>query len=355
MAYIDAHPEMTGPALGGKFLANINMDMVGENTELLHSKLVLTRTPLSIPSVLNDVVENMARMVDGLDIRTPRGSQSIFNYRIIPYSGGSDHMMFIDRKIPAMMFSHDPDYTHHTSEDTPDKVDPVELERCEIIAAGSLWYLANLDSLQGVDAAYLARANARGRLGDAARQVQRSLARADKGALPDMWAYAANVITQKTQQEIDMLQSIPHFNGSNYVGKVIDALKEQVHRDGKDLLNELHIAMGGLQSEPRRPVESGAPAPEQNPDVRVPVRLTRGPLDFDLPTSRLRGPDSLWYSSPDFVLSYDERFELVNFIDGQRTVSDIRLALSAEFRPIEARIVARYITDLVRAGAVRLK
>ncbi|HET7038523.1 MAG TPA: DUF4910 domain-containing protein, partial [Gemmatimonadales bacterium] len=144
MAYLDKHPEMAGPALGGSWLAALNLDMVGENLELLHSSLVLTRTPASLPTALNDVVANMAEMVDAMEIGTPRGSRSRFNYRVTPYSGGSDHMMFIDRKIPATMFTHSPDYTHHTSEDTPDKVDPVQLERCELIATGAAWFLANL-------------------------------------------------------------------------------------------------------------------------------------------------------------------------------------------------------------------
>ena len=144
MAYIDKNPEMVGPARGGKTLANMNMDMVGEHLELLHSKLILTRVPDSLPSVVNDVVAHMAEMVDGMDIRTSRGSLSAFNYRVTPYSGGSDHMMFIDLDIPGVMFSHSPDYTHHTSENTPDKVDPVELERCEIIATAAMFYLSNL-------------------------------------------------------------------------------------------------------------------------------------------------------------------------------------------------------------------
>ena len=96
MAYIDKYPQMKGPELGGKFLANMNLDMVGENLELLHSKLILTRTPDSMPSVVNDVVENMAEMVDRMNVRTPRGSLSAFNFRTTSYSGGSDHMMFIE-------------------------------------------------------------------------------------------------------------------------------------------------------------------------------------------------------------------------------------------------------------------
>jgi hypothetical protein len=45
-------------------------------------------------------------------------------------------------------------------------------------------------------------------------------------------------------------------------------------------------------------------------------------------------------------------YEIVNFMDGQRTVSEIRDAVSAEFEPVELGVVAEYIDLLARAGAV---
>ena len=87
-------------------------------------------------------------------------------------------------------------------------------------------------------------------------------------------------------------------------------------------------------------------------DVRVPVRLTRGPLDFGLPASRLEPAAAEWYGSPGFPLSGDARFELVNFIDGERSVTSIRNALSAEFGPVPTAAVARYLEDLVKVGVV---
>ena len=74
MAWIDAHPEAVGPALGGALLANLNLDMVGEDLERLHSRLILTRTPDSLPTALDELVGAMAQMVDRLQVRTPRGS-----------------------------------------------------------------------------------------------------------------------------------------------------------------------------------------------------------------------------------------------------------------------------------------
>jgi hypothetical protein len=197
MAYIDKHPEVRGPALGGTFLANLNMDMVGEHPELVHSYLILTRTPASIPSCLNDVIDNMAAMVDNIEVRTPRGSRSVFNYRVTPYSGGSDHMMFIDRKVPGIMFSHS-DYTHHTSEDTPDKVDPVELERCEILSLSAMWYLANLEGPQAAATVHLLNAKTAERFGEAVRRVNAMVAGASGAGIPLAWTEGQNVLDSRS-------------------------------------------------------------------------------------------------------------------------------------------------------------
>lgn len=53
--------------------------------------------------------------------------------------------------------------------------------------------------------------------------------------------------------------------------------------------------------------------------------------------------------------SDDVTYEIVNFIDGKRTVSEIRDAVSAEFAPIDLKTVAEYIDVLAKAGAVTFK
>ncbi len=348
MPYIDAHPELTGPSLGGKFLANMNMDMVGENLDLLHSELGLTRTPDSNPSTVNDVVENMARMVDGMDIRTPRGSLSAFNYRVTPYEGGSDHMMFIDRKIPGVMFTHS-DYTHHTSDDTPDKVDPVELERCEIISAGAMWYLANLDNTQAIDLVHLTAANSAKRLADKARGVLSVISGSPDNTITTVRADADNSVGHRAQWEVETLESVLTFDDAKTVSREITSAKEEIRRQEEFFHKEIRVASND------RGVKENSAVSSTKPDQRVPIRLTRGPLDFGLPASKLTGADSLYYSSPEFTLDGDERFELVNFIDGKRTVSEIRNCLSAEFRPVDTKSVARYVEDLVKVGVVRWK
>jgi hypothetical protein len=327
-------------------LANANMDMVGENTELLHSRLILTRTPASLPSAFNDVIANMAAMVDRMNVRTPRGSLAAFNYRVTPYSGGSDHMNFIDRRVPGVMFSHDPDYTHHTSEDTPDKVDPVELERSELIAVAGLLYLSDLTPAQAVDLAHLTAAHGAERLGEAARRARLSLFAAQGPARDAAWFEARNAVSQATRWEEEAVSSVLWYQDAPAVRAAVDAARRRLRQQGDGVL-------ASMQGEARA---AGVATSEQPraADLRVPMRLTRGPLDFGLPLSRLSAEDGAWYRGA-FPLDGDQRFELVNFIDGRRTVSDIRNALSAEYGPVAIAIVARYLEDLVRVGVVKWK
>ena len=94
-----------------------------------------------------------------------------------------------------------------------------------------------------------------------------------------------------------------------------------------------------------RPPDLGRPV-----DDRVPVRLTRGPLAGGLPASALSPERAAWYSSPRNPLRGSFPFELVNFIDGEGTVTQIRDALSAEFAPVPTQAVARFVEDMVMAG-----
>lgn len=346
-AYIDRHAELAGPALGGRVLANLNLDMVGEHLELLHSSLTLTRTPASIPSALNDVVANMAEMVDRVDIRTPRGSLSRMNWRVTPYSGGSDHMNFIDRKIPGVMFSHDPDYTHHTSEDTPDKVDPVELERSALIATATMLYLSDLTPAEATDLAHLVSGNGAARLVEAARVARRRLLAAEGVDRQTAWYEARNAVTHAARWEVEAVRSLLLFARGPDVERAVGAAERRLTAHGRELVGQLFDdgRAAGL------PVPTSPTLPDR-PDPRIPVRLTRGPLDFGLPASGLPPEDARWYGAG-FPLDGDQRFELVNFIDGARTVSEIRDALAAEYGPVALSVVARYLEDLVKVGVVR--
>jgi hypothetical protein len=325
------------------------MDMVGENLDLLHSQMILTRPPASTPSYLGDLFENMAEMVSGMSISSPRGSRSTMNYHVIPYAGGSDHMMFIDRKIPGVMIGHS-DYTHHTSEDTPDKVDPVELKRSELIGAGTAWYIATMRPTEGADLTLLMGANALQRVASVAREQSQLIRDLPEDAILTVWAEAENTLKYAANVERAALHSVLTVSPGAEVSAVVDVESRQIN-----LLQESTLKAFRDFAAERGVKAKIPPALDIRPDLRVPERLTRGPLDFGLPETRLPDSTCAWYHSKDFPLSGDMRFELVNFIDGQKTVSDIRDAVSAEFSPVPVAAVAHYIDDLVTVGVVRWK
>jgi hypothetical protein len=132
-------------------------------------------------------------------------------------------------------------------------------------------------------------------------------------------------------------------------------VKELVDRGQENLLR-LHVsATQWLRSAiARRGVTLNVPPPVSAAvDDRVPVRRTRGPIDFGLPESKLDSGRAAWYRTA--PLTGDMRFELVNFIDGNRSVSDLRNAVSAEFQPVDLDAVRRYCEDLVRVGVLAWK
>jgi hypothetical protein len=80
-------------------------------------------------------------------------------------------------------------------------------------------------------------------------------------------------------------------------------------------------------------------------DRRIATRTATGSLPkVDLPTAFLK------FDNVDVVV-----YELGNFIDGKRTISDIRDAVSSEFTPIALPVVVEYFERLAKTGAISLK
>jgi hypothetical protein len=352
MAYVDAHPELKGPGLGGGILAALNLDMVGEDVDLLHSRFLLTWTPPTIGSILPDVVADTASNLDHFEAASPRVNQSAFNYRVTPYQGGSDHVVFNDGaiRIPAMMLGHWPDYTHHTTEDTPDKVDPVELERAELIATAAFCYLANLSEEQSLDVTNLVASNAQSRLvGDTQRAVS-WLLRAPEGDLENTYHDAKRVVDFAVIREQNTLESALTFAPFPLTRKLIETWTQGLQ--GQAELQRRTLQAIFYQRAARFPFPRRSSPEEESTAAMLPTRLTRGPLAAGLPQLQLPESDRLWYSTAE-ARSLN-KYLLVNLIDGKRSILDLRNHLSATTQPVSLSAVERYIRDLAKVGLVRL-
>src|SRR5207237_1424389 len=148
-AYLTKHPEIRScddaPPNTGCVLANLNMDMVGEDTVKTNGRFYVTRAPMSVPSFLDALLPDVIEQTRDANLFAPTGSRNWWPADVIPYFQGSDHDMFLALGVPSSMLGHDPDWTHHTSEDTPDKTDASEFRRVGVLAATAAYWIASAD------------------------------------------------------------------------------------------------------------------------------------------------------------------------------------------------------------------
>jgi aminopeptidase YwaD len=147
-------PEMTGTYAYlathehelGRMLAGINLDMVGQNQELCGSSFLIECPPQAMPSFAPVLLERLREELLGeTSAFGGTGSYALFRYAVTPFSGGSDHYILSDPSVgvPTPMIIQWPDKFYHTSQDTPDKVDPAMLSRVGSLAATYAYFLAS--------------------------------------------------------------------------------------------------------------------------------------------------------------------------------------------------------------------
>ncbi len=131
-----------------KALLDLNMDMIGEHPLKIGTPFNLSLAPYSRPSILNDVLKYFTKIIaDHPKGVAVNGTIVPMNFRFLPYSGGSDQMVFADSVvgIPGVMLGHE-DPLWHTSLDEVCYSDPTELKRIIAIALCTGYIFANLDS-----------------------------------------------------------------------------------------------------------------------------------------------------------------------------------------------------------------
>jgi len=352
IAYLKNHPEVSQQTI-----ANINLDMIGEDLVKTKSYFYATRTPDSNPSFLNDLVENMVIHTSRVNITTPRGSRFPFNYRITPYGGGSDHYMFTEGSIgiPATMFGH-PDPYHHTIQDTVDKVDPTELKRVCYIAACCAWWMANASDKEALS---MANEVAKRGLGRAGLDLCRSTRAMESSSATSEELYLAykegvNVMKHSFSREFSALKSVLVFVKEEPTRSYIRLLEENLGANQRLFLREVEdyyrILCQRLGSSPRQITLTEE---EKRAARMVVVRSEefKGPLASGYLAEKL-GDETIEEKLP---LQGNIAYETINFINGKRNLLEIRNAVSAEYRPIELKAVEGYLRLLERAGLIRIE
>jgi aminopeptidase YwaD len=339
--------------LAARIKAVVHLDMVGGDFAVTKSVLHVTRTPWSIAGATDDVAETFARyVIDGAydaaaggdpsrNVRAGDGSKDPFVADITEYEGGSDHWVYQDGsfRVPAVYLRDWPDIYIHTNKDSPDHVDVTKIKRSAFIAAASGYFLAE-GELRGLDTlASITVAGAHARLADDVRRI--------RARTSDEWTPrdAGNQFRVALDREQRRIRSIASFASSGRAGLVrqLDAMARSL----ESVWTSLSIESWRQASTERRPA-----------DPRVPVRLEglKGPIVPGAPwLDQKLGAPSGGATIAAVPRGVDVAWEITNFADGTRTVSDIRDAVSAEFGPVALEAVAQYLELLERAGVVRWK
>jgi len=362
-AYIQKYPE-----IARRFFANINEDMVGEALIKNNAYFYVERSPYSLSSYLGDVIESLAEWLaetqrislEGrsgeMGIVSPTGTKDPFYYRVAPYTGGSDHVVFIDGgvKVPAVMFIVWPDFWYHTSGDLPDKSDSTQLKRVVVLSAASAVFLANAGADEVPE--ILAEVSTRGqsRLAKEWQKAELSILNAAKENLHEQRKEAVNLVDQAFKREKEALASVQFFIRGE------KALEEKLNSRMRALEGLRTISLNLLEDVYRQrcselkvtPVKLTLQPEEMRLSRIIPVRTEKmrgyfNALEF---RERMRELKDL----PAYNLGRAE-FEARNFIDGRRSILEIRNALAAEYGPIPLKQVENFILVLEKTGFVTLK
>jgi aminopeptidase YwaD len=348
--YIKAHLERMKNTL-----SVINCDMIGEDFHLTGGIFNIFCTPDSMPSFLNDVVVNFTKLAASSNLLSVNGSRHPFAFRVLPFSGGSDHYIFNDGalKVPSVMFNRD-DVFHHTSLDTPDKVDPTELRRVCFIALGATYYLANASDEEAKAMARIVARNGLSRLsGDYYDNLMSMEKERDPEKVHEAFRQVMNVIQHSSMREKDSVLSTLVFTDKEVVKKEIrDSIGNlknmnlSFQKDAQERYTaqcqDLGVRDKSLLLTPERK-EMDKIVPVRNEDFVCPLETEY--VEDRLGEGALSGIELGSYGT----------YEALNFVDGRRSVLDISDALSAEFGPVDPSEVLDFFKVLERAELITLK
>ncbi len=360
IAYLSEHQD-----LGQKGIAGINLDMIGEDYALCRSNFNLTCAPYSVPGYINDLIINLLPWLDSGNFFSPRGSRHLFQYRIRPFSGGSDHIMFNDSafSVPTPMFGHG-DVFHHTNLDTPDKCDPTELKRITCLALAASLYLANANDQDALNIAREVYNQACNRLTERTSKSVRMIHQAaaepgDRKNLAELYAHASRYpfvqakIEKRNLGEVEELcQSRATIQAIQELAKALDH-QARIEYEKTNYFYSLFLHLYGIDQKKFQPDEYF-----QRSSVVIPERHFKGPLSSRVMEAQLSEEYKKWYAeNREKIGSHAEskQYEIVNLMDGKRSLLEIRDLVSCEFDETCIEYVFRFAQELNRIGLVSFK
>ena len=316
--------------------ANIHMDMVGGGP-VTKSVYRISGGPMSVASFISDVAheigafvnEQTLRFADGEDVEfalaSPEGGKEPLLAQMQGIDMGSDHDVFFEGswRIPGLYLHEWPDRYIHTNFDLAANIDPTKLKRSAFIGAVSAWFLADMSESDVPAVIDLLRRNAIRRSADV-MAFRQSLELLDPAAVTEIFF----------QHETARIKSIEQFA----------AVSDRHREHAIAALEQLRPLM--LTPVPMIHIPRDETVYARNPVILGPMNAFGFSYIADKLGDEELGQLRLLKHSTDSGSGGMFAYEALNFVDGQRTVSDIRDWLVAEFGTLPLEYVAEYLQAL---------
>ena len=325
--------------------ANIHMDMVG-GAPVTKAVFRISGGPFSVQSFIADlgheighfINDQTRRFADGENVafplNAPEGGKEPLLAQMEGLDMGSDHDVFFEGtwRIPGLYLHDWPDRYIHTNFDTAANIDPTKLKRAAFIGAVSGWYLANLSEDDVPGLLELLRRNA----------LQRgAVLLARRAALPALDAAASTEVHFDVERR--KVDSITEF------ADLTDVQRDSALR----FLDELQKLF--VMPVPAIYVPRDETVYERNPEIEGPMHA----FGYSYIEDKLGAEKLAALSLPKHSTEYGSgrmfTYEALNFVDGERTVSDIRDWLVAELGDVPLDHVAEYLSALRSIDVIREK
>ena len=353
-----------------KTLVSINLDMVGEHPVTVGWPLNLVSAPDSTPSYLNPLLINLLKEIAdekrGIDVE---GWQYGLNYRVEGFSGGSDHLLFADAEfgIPSVMF-YNPDQFHHTSFDDASRMDSTKMKRVGVVTGAAALTVANADHKTAIELTSLTSAYGNMRMGDTTTRTINKLMVLEgsfmgkelSNRLGTAYLRGDKMIDEASTREVQAIESVMRLSDQaltqlegfkQEISDLAKAEKKKLRRVYEELCRENNVKR--LRKERKKSViETQGLVPERA---------------FDGPARSLRSwqikdeEDRKWLSEFNakhnphrnyFVPISGMTHEIMNFVDGKRSVYDIAIAVSTEYDDVEPEEVKRFLDICKSVGQI---
>jgi len=363
-------PEMHGTVpylaqhqdIGERGIAGLNLDMIGEDYSLCESTFNFTRSPYSVPGYINDLCVSLLGWVEGREFFSPRGTKYRFNPRVHNYSGGSDHVMFNDSffSVPTPMLGHG-DVFHHTNLDTPDKCDPTELKRITSLALAACLYLANVDDADALKLAQEVYNQACVRLSQRTHQSIRlihelALKPDMRSSIPVLFANVMEYPGLQAEIEAANVLEAQELCVNSGTKIKIETLAKRLKKHAQLEEDELTALYDIFYTKyDKIEIELMPNDLYKKASSIRPVRLFKGPLPRNILQERLSDEDMKWYETnrdKAGINSGSKMYEIINLMDGSRSVLDIRHIVSCEFGETDVEFVLHFVQDLHTMGLI---